>query len=135
MGIRCSCFEWFGRTQKVNFLATTTRQAKRKAHKNSKEIERYSSDRSRLKTKVMHGTPLLSAKGNHDQDYNSGGSDYDEQHHQAHQYNNAPPPQAPPQQPEQQQQQHQQGPPPPSQPSGNGKQTTGYNGNQQHHRL
>ena len=44
--IRCSCFEWFGRTQKVNFLATTTRQAKRKAHKNSKEIERYSSGRS-----------------------------------------------------------------------------------------
>ena len=44
----------------------------------------------------MHGTPLLSAKGNHDQDYNSGGSDYDEQaaqHHnqQAQQYT-APPP-------------------------------------------
>ena len=75
----------------------------------------------------MHGTPLLSAKGNHDQDYNSGGSDYDEQH-QAHQHNNAPPP--PPQQ--QQQQPHQQQGPPPPPPGGNGKQTTGYNGQQPH---
>ena len=40
----------------------------------------------------MHGTPLLSAKGNHDQEYNSGASDYDDHYKPPNNQQPAPPP-------------------------------------------
>ena len=40
----------------------------------------------------MHGTPLLSAKGNHDQEYNSGASDYDDHYKPTNNQQPAPPP-------------------------------------------
>ena len=43
----------------------------------------------------MHGTPLLSAKGNHDQEYNSGASDYDD-HYKPTSQGQQPPPSHPP---------------------------------------